>query len=139
MAGWSVSMGTRATMSFRLSLSGLNQLIPRHNSLARGWRLRVGGPANSARSSVIFPAVKSMAALDPTGNVNAMGSRLRFLPIDHGSQCDKSSGGRPPLCADAVGPARDVNTTARPNEYLGPSIWEPCAGPSSRRQLPYVE
>ena len=44
-------------------------------------------------------------------------SRLRSSPIDHGNQSDRSSGGRSPWCADAVWPARDVNTTARPNGH----------------------
>ena len=116
MTPWASPMGTRAIVSFR-PLSGLNQPKPRQNSLDRGLRLSIGGPTISARGSVISPAVKSMAALDPTGNADAMGSRLRSSPIDHGNQSDRSSGGRPPLCADAVGPARDVNTTARPNGY----------------------
>ncbi len=107
-------------MSFR-PLSGLNQPMPRQNSLDRGWRLSVGGPAISARSSVISPAVKSIAALDLTGNADAMRSRLRSSPIDHGNPCDRSSGDRTPLCPDAVGPARDVNTTARPNGYTYPT------------------
>ena len=84
---------------------------PDSNSLDRAWRLSVGGPATSARSSVISPAVKSTAALEPAGNPGAMGSRLRSLPIDHASQGDRSSDGRPPLCAHAVGPARVVDAT----------------------------
>ena len=46
----------------------MNQPMPRQDSPDRGWRLSVGWPAISARSSVNFPAVKSMAALDPTDN-----------------------------------------------------------------------
>ena len=33
--------------------------MPRHNSLERGWRMSVGGPAISGRSSVSSPTVKS--------------------------------------------------------------------------------
>ena len=96
----------------------------------RGWRLSVGGPAISARSSVISPAVNSIAALDPTGNADAMRSRLRSSPIDHGNSCDRSSGDRTPLCADAVGPALDVNTTARPNGYTYPTSLSAMSPPS---------
>ena len=42
--------------------------------------MSVGGPAISGRSSVISPTVKSRAALDPPGILDAMGSRLRFSP-----------------------------------------------------------
>ena len=100
----------------------------------------VGGPAISARSSVISPAVKSIAALDPTGNADAMRSRLRSSPIDHGNPCDRSSGDRTPLCADAVGPARDVNTTARPNGYTYPTslsaMSPPLASAVGRLRIP---
>ena len=126
-------------MSFR-PLSGLNQPMPWQNSLDRGWRLSVGGPAISARSSVISPAVKSIAALDLTGNADAMRSRLRSSPIDHGNPCDRSSGDRTPLCADAVGPARDVNTTARPNGYTYPTslsaMSPPLASAVGRVRIP---
>ena len=126
-------------MSFR-PLSGLNQPMPRQNSLDRGWRLSVGGPAISARSSVISPAVKSIAALDLTGNADAMRSRLRSSSIDHGNPCDRSSGDRTPLCADAVGPARDVNTTARPNGYTYPTslsaMSPPLASAVGRLRIP---
>ena len=114
--------------------------MPRQNSLDRGWQLSVGGPAISARSSVISPAVKSIAALDPTGNADAMRSRLRSSPIDHGNPCDRSSGDRTPLCADAVGPARDVNTTARPNGYAYPTslsaMSPPLASAVGRLRIP---
>lgn len=40
----------------------------------------------NARSSVISPAVKSIATLEPADSPRAMGSRLRSLPIDHASQ-----------------------------------------------------
>ena len=130
---------TRAIMSFR-PLSGLNQPMPRQNSLDMGWRLSVGGPAISARSRVISPAVKSIAALDLTGNADAMRSRLRSSPIDHGNPCDRSSGDRTPLCADAVGPARDVNTTARPNGYTYPTslsaMSPPLASAVGRLRIP---
>ena len=126
-------------MSFR-PLSGLNQPMPRQNSLDMGWRLSVGGPAISARSSVISPAVKSIAALDLTGNADAMRSRLRSSPIDHGNPCDRSSGDRTPLCPDAVGPARDVNTTARPNGYTYPTslsaMSPPLASAVGRLRIP---
>ena len=126
-------------MSFR-PLSGWTQPMPRQNSLDRGWRLSVGGPAISACSSVISPAVKSIAALDPTGNADAMRSRLRSSPIDHGNPCDRSSGDRTPLCADAVGPARDVNTTARPNGYTYPTslsaMSPPLASAVGRLRIP---
>ena len=72
-------------------MSGLNQPMSRQNSLDTGWRLSVGGPTISARSSVISPAVKSVAALDSTGNADAMGSRLRSSLIDHGNQSDNPS------------------------------------------------
>ena len=43
-----------------------------------------------------------IAALDGAGHRGVMKLRLRSSLIDHGSQGDRSSGGRPPLCAHAV-------------------------------------
>ena len=52
------SMATLAIMSLRPP-SGLNQPMRRQNSFDSIWRFNGGGPAISARSSAISPAVKS--------------------------------------------------------------------------------
>ena len=52
------SMTTRAIMSFSPP-SALNQPMRRQNSFDRAWRFNAGGPAISARSSAISPALKS--------------------------------------------------------------------------------
>ena len=67
-------------------------------------------------------------------------SRLRSSPIDHGNQSDRSSGGRSPWCADAVWPARDVNTTARPNGHTvttcpRTNVSRACLGVENREDL----
>ena len=71
--------------------------------LDRASRLIARGSAIIAASSATSPAVKSVAALDPTGNLDAVGRVSGLHPIDHGT-CpgDRSSGARPPLCAHAV-------------------------------------
>ena len=56
--------------------------------------------------------MKSIAALDPTGNADAMRSRLRSSPIDHGNPCDRSSGDR-----NAVVPGRRRASAGR--QYHG--------------------
>ena len=79
---------------------------------------------------LFIPIFRNWIPNDPSGpwrtrrppNADAMRSRLRSSPIDHGNPCDRSSGDRTPLCPDAVGPARDVNTTARPNSYTYPDL-----------------
>ena len=52
------SMATLAIMSLRPP-SGLNQPMRRQNSFDSIWRFNGGGPAISARSSAISPALKS--------------------------------------------------------------------------------
>ena len=61
-------------------------------------------------------------------------SRLRSSPIDHGNQSDRSSGGRSPWCADAVWPARDVNTTARPNGHTVTTCPRTCRRDASAKR-----
>ncbi len=57
VAGRSVSMGTQTIKSFRPP-AGLNQLMPRHNSLDRGWRMSVGGAGDQWAQQRHFPDAK---------------------------------------------------------------------------------
>ena len=84
--------------------SALNQPMRWQNSFDRRWRFSGGRPAMSARSSAISSTVKLrpvIAALDLACHPGAIRVRLRSSLIDQGSHDDMSSGGRPPLAAQA--------------------------------------